>query len=119
MNAGNEFEQELIRCLPRMLATATRILRDPAEAQDAVQDASLSAFRNFDSFDQRGELAGWLHRIVVNASLMRLRKRKSLAEDQVDELQPQYDQYGVLMADSAWRDVTPETGWHERKPAIS
>jgi len=60
----------------RMVAAAARILKDEHEAEDAVQDAYLQAIRHLDQFDCRARLSTWLHRVVVNAALMRLRARQ-------------------------------------------
>ena len=59
----------------RLWAVALRTMSDPEEAGDALQDAMLSAFRR--AGDYRGDAAvtTWLHRIVVNACLDRLRRR--------------------------------------------
>jgi RNA polymerase sigma-70 factor (ECF subfamily) len=59
-----------------MLGLARRILADDHEAEDAVQDACLSAFRSVGAFHGDSTLSTWLHRIVVNAALMRLRSRR-------------------------------------------
>lgn len=107
--SSDTFETAVRKNLPRMLATATRILRDPVEAGDAVQDACLQAHRNLDQFEGRSDIGTWLHRIAVNAALARLRKRKSLREEGLDEHLPEYDQYGVLLGDPNWREVTPES----------
>ncbi len=64
----------------RMESVATRLLRDPDEAQDAVQDALVSAWRRIDGFRGDAALSTWLHQIVVNASLMRLRSRRRRRE---------------------------------------
>jgi RNA polymerase sigma-70 factor (ECF subfamily) len=63
-------------CRPRLLAAAGRILRDHGEAEDAVQDALLSALRSLHRFRGEAQLSSWLHRITVNAALMRLRARR-------------------------------------------
>src|SRR5262249_12218934 len=57
-----------------------RILLNPQDAEDAVQDCLLSAFRNLNQFDGRARFSTWLHRIAINSSLMRLRKRKCRRE---------------------------------------
>jgi RNA polymerase sigma-70 factor (ECF subfamily) len=62
---------------PRFLALAYSILRNREDAEDAVQEAFVSAHRNFQFFEGRSALATWLTRIAVNASLILLRKRKS------------------------------------------
>jgi RNA polymerase sigma-70 factor (ECF subfamily) len=59
---------------------AFRILSNPHDAEDAVQDSLLCAFRNLNQFDGRARFSTWLHRIVINSSLMRLRKRKCRRE---------------------------------------
>lgn len=55
---------------------ARSILKDDAEAEDAVQDAYLAAFRNIGSFRGDAKLSTWLARIVINEAYGRLRKRK-------------------------------------------
>lgn len=60
----------------QMWALALRTTRDPEMAADAVQEAFIAAFRNADSFRGEAAVTTWLHRIVVNASLDRLRRVK-------------------------------------------
>lgn len=60
--------------------TARSILRDEAEAEDAVQEAYLSAYRAIGGFRDEAKLSTWLVRIVANEALARLRKRKRRAE---------------------------------------
>jgi len=74
----------------RMLAVARRFLRQEQDARDAVQDAFISAFRGLDGFSGSSRLSTWLHRIVVNAALMRIRSRKRHREDSIEELLPTF-----------------------------
>jgi RNA polymerase sigma-70 factor, ECF subfamily len=68
---------ELMRRYNRRLYRTTRsILRDDQEAEDALQDAWLSAFRNFASFRGEASMATWLTRIAVNAALARRRQQQ-------------------------------------------
>lgn len=69
----------------RMWAVALRTLRDPEEAADAVQDAALSAFRRADSYRGDAAVTTWLHRIVVNACLDRVRRRSARPVDLVSD----------------------------------
>lgn len=62
----------------RMWGVALRICRDPELAADSVQDGFLAAFRRADSFRGEAAVTTWLHRIVVNACLDRLRKHAPL-----------------------------------------
>src|SRR5579862_19379 len=59
----------------RLWAVALRTVCDPEEAADALQDAMVSAFRRAGDFRGDSAVTTWLHRIVVNASLDRLRRR--------------------------------------------
>jgi RNA polymerase sigma-70 factor (ECF subfamily) len=74
----------------RLLAVARRMLRSDEDAKDAVQDAFLSAFRALDSFQADARLSTWLHRIVVNACLMKLRTRRRKPEESIEELLPTF-----------------------------
>lgn len=102
MRAGDDraFERLVREYVGPLHAVALRLLQNPADADDAVQEAFLSAFRNFDRFRQDARLGTWLHRIVVNAALGRLRKRKRRADlaaaDIVDvnELLPRFQPNG-------------------------
>nr|WP_109472873.1 RNA polymerase sigma factor SigM [Ornithinimicrobium cavernae] len=64
----------------RMWAVALRTARDPELAADAVQDGFINAFRRADSFRGDSAVTTWLHRIVVNACLDRLRRIKPTAD---------------------------------------
>lgn len=57
---------------------ALRMLGDPYEAEDIVQETFLNAFRTIDSFEGRSSLGTWLYRIAYNAALMRLRQKQPL-----------------------------------------
>lgn len=64
-----------LRHRERLWAVAIRTLSDPEEAADAVQDAMISAFRRAGSFRGESAVTTWLHRIVINACLDRMRRR--------------------------------------------
>ena len=53
-----------------------RVLRNEEDAEDALQDAFLSAFRNLGRFEGKSTFSTWLYRVAMNAALMRLRKRR-------------------------------------------
>jgi RNA polymerase sigma-70 factor, ECF subfamily len=78
----------------RMLAVARRLLRDQRDAEDAVQDAFISAFRALPRFSRESRLSTWLHRIVVNASLMKLRSAKRRPEVEIETLLPAFQEDG-------------------------
>lgn len=72
---GDAFAEIVRRHRDRLWAVALRTTGNPEEASDALQDALISAYRRADSFRGDSAVTTWLHRIVVNASLDRLRRR--------------------------------------------
>jgi RNA polymerase sigma-70 factor, ECF subfamily len=88
--------EELVRAHGgRMLAVARRLLRNDEDARDAVQQAFFSAFAALSEFNGRCRLSTWLHRIVVNAALMKLRSRSRRPEEtSIDALLPQFAESG-------------------------
>ncbi len=93
----------------QMLSVARRFLRNEDHAQDAVQDAFLSAFNALAAFDGRSKLSTWLHRIVVNAALMKLRTRKRHPEQSIEALLPTFQADGHQQSPAArWKD-SPES----------
>jgi len=58
-------------------SVAYRMLRNVEDAEDAVQEAFISAYRAFSTFKGQSKLSTWLYRIVVNACLMKIRKEKA------------------------------------------
>jgi RNA polymerase sigma-70 factor, ECF subfamily len=69
------FGELFLRHRDRLWAVALRTVCDPEEAADALQDAMISAFRRAGDFRGDSAVTTWLHRIVVNACLDRLRRR--------------------------------------------
>src|SRR6201981_4267883 len=62
-----------------LFQTALRVLGNNEDAEDALQDGLLSAYRNIKRFEGRSQFSTWLTRIVINAALMRRRSAKSRA----------------------------------------
>jgi len=60
----------------RLFRVARTILKDEAEAEDALQEAYLEAYRHIRDFRGSAQIATWLTRIVINQALMRVRKQK-------------------------------------------
>jgi RNA polymerase sigma-70 factor (ECF subfamily) len=96
LRAGDETAyEELVRSETRhLLAVARRLLRNEEDAQDAVQQAFLSAFRALPAFNGQSRLATWLHRIVTNAALMKIRTRGRRPEDSIEDLLPSFIEDG-------------------------
>lgn len=83
--------EQLVRDESRhLLAVARRILRNDQDAEDAVQQAFLSAFRALPTFKGDCRLTTWLHRIVTNAALMKLRAKSHRPEESIEHLLPRF-----------------------------
>jgi RNA polymerase sigma-70 factor, ECF subfamily len=70
-----EFDDLATRLLPSFHRLAMRVLRNTDAAEDAVQDALLSAFKNIARFEGRAQMSTWLMAITANAARMKLRRR--------------------------------------------
>lgn len=103
--------EELVRAnAGRMLALARRFLRSEEDRADAVQEAFLCAFRAIDTFEGQSSLATWLHRIVVNACLMKLRRQSHDRSVSIDDLLPTFDETG--------HHTRPVCDWSVQAPAL-
>ena len=78
----------------QMLLVASRLLRSQEDRIDAVQECFLSALQAIGKFEGKSTLGTWLHRIVVNACLMKLRARTHGVQASIDGLLPQFDESG-------------------------
>jgi RNA polymerase sigma-70 factor, ECF subfamily len=72
---GEELDEVLARYLPRFYRYALRYLGNAADAEDAVQDAVVSAYRHLAQFRQEAQISTWLVAIVLNSARMQLRRR--------------------------------------------
>ena len=88
------FEQLVRSYGGRLLAVTRRILHDEEDARDAVQDAFISAFKARAEFHADARVSTWLHRIAVNAALMRLRKKRRTPETSIDDVLPAFNDVG-------------------------
>ena len=102
------FEALVRRYMARLLSVARRFLKNEEDARDAVQDAFVSAFRGIDGFQSGSKLSTWLHRIVVNAALMKLRTRRRHPEEGIDELLPRFQPDGHQVEESADWNLSAE-----------
>ena len=105
LQAGEEWAYEALVSLfgGRLLAVARRMMRNEEDARDVVQVTYLNAFRAIRGFEATSRLSTWLHRIAVNAALMKLRSRSRKPEEPIDRLLPRFDDEG--------RHVEPCSDW--------
>jgi RNA polymerase sigma-70 factor (ECF subfamily) len=108
LRAGDESACEaLVRQYSvRLFAVARRLLREEDQAREALHEGFIAAFRALPAFRGDCRLSTWLHRIVVNAALMKLRTRRRRRETSIDDLLPGYQPDGHHQATfRAWPDV--------------
>jgi RNA polymerase sigma-70 factor, ECF subfamily len=106
------FDQLLASQRARAMAAAVRVLHNPDDAEDAVQDAFLKIWRCLPSFAGRSSFATWVHRIVVNASLDFMRKQA--ARPELVERPEQKDDVAMTAVEPV-HDQTPESELGDRE----
>jgi RNA polymerase sigma-70 factor (ECF subfamily) len=96
LRAGKDdaFEYIVRAYSPRLMAVLQRMLASPDDAADALQEAFIQAFRNIGRFEGHAKLSTWLHRIAVNAALMKLRSKKRRPEASIEDLLPRFNDNG-------------------------
>src|SRR6202051_1467147 len=65
--------------------TALRVLGNPEDAEEALQEGLLSAYRNLPRFERRSQFSTWLTRMVINAALMRRRSKRARPAVSLDD----------------------------------
>ena len=93
----------------RLLSVARRFLGNNEDAQDAVQDAFIRAYKAIHTFEARAQLHTWLHRILVNTALMKLRERRRRPTESIEDLLPTFTNDGHrAVASRDWSDAVLE-----------
>jgi RNA polymerase sigma-70 factor, ECF subfamily len=87
---GDEFAQALVAELPRLVRLASRLVRDPDQAEDCAQETMIGAWRRRDQLRDRAALGGWLRRSLVNRIIDRSRAR--------------HDELDIDAVEADWRD---------------
>jgi len=106
------FEELVARYDRKLFRIACQILHNPDDAQDVVQDTFIKVFQNLGQFRADSKFSTWLYRIVVNQSLMELRKQRGRPSTTI-ELSNEGDEEGQLPIDfSDWRP-NPEEQYKE------
>jgi RNA polymerase sigma-70 factor (ECF subfamily) len=93
------FEELVNRYEDKLYRLAMRFVRNETDAQEILQEAFLSAWRNLPTFEGRAQFGSWMYRVTVNAALMLLRSRNRHPEVTVDDIEP-----------SALNDAVAESG---------
>ena len=105
------FETLVRRHAAPLLRLARRFFGNEEDARDALQDAMLAVHRSIGSFAGNAMLSTWLHRVVVNACLMKLRaQRRRPEESTIDPLLPSFRDDG--------HQVEPSVPWTETAESL-
>jgi RNA polymerase sigma-70 factor, ECF subfamily len=100
--------QILAAARPRMLAVAMRVVHNADDAEDVVQESLLKVCRSLTRFEGRSAFGTWLHRIVVNTALDRLRRPEARRDSSLDAPDSRSDSEGQPRAETV-RAVDEET----------
>jgi RNA polymerase sigma-70 factor, ECF subfamily len=92
---GTAFDMLVRRHTPRMYRVALRVVGEPADAEDVVQDAWISAWRALPRFRGDSAPSTWLYRVVINAALGLLRRQRPVVPLDTETVQ------GMLVVDEA------------------
>jgi len=85
------FETEAMQYAPQLYSAALRMTRNPADAEDVVQETFLKAYRAYDSYTEGTNLKAWLYRILTNTYINKYRKQQRRpSEVELGELQDLY-----------------------------
>jgi RNA polymerase sigma-70 factor (ECF subfamily) len=105
----SRFQEEALPLLDSLYAGALRMTRNPADAEDLVQETMLRAYRSFDRFEPGTNLKAWLFRILTNAYINVYRKRQrepqKVSQDEVED----FDLYQELKDHDPQFSATPES----------
>ena len=70
------FEEDAMQFAPQLYSAALRMTRNPADAEDVVQETFLKAYRGYHTFQEGTNLKAWLYRILTNTYINRYRKQQ-------------------------------------------
>ena len=107
------FERDVLPLLPSLYGAALRMTRNPADAEDLVQDTYLRAFRGFAGFQEGTNLKAWLYRILTNSFINTYRKKQRQPQtvDGPDDIEEWYlfDRLGSRNVESSAEDEVLES----------
>lgn len=108
------YEQLIEQYADAVYRTAYRLLQNPHDAEDAMQETFLTVYLRINEFESKARLSSWLYRIVTNKSLDILRKHKRKTDAATDFIEDLGENAAELMADQS--ALLPED-WAERSEA--
>src|SRR2546421_12039338 len=95
------FERDVLPLLPSLYGTALRLTRNPADAEDLIQETYLRAYRGFAGFAEGTNLKAWLYRILTNTFINSYRKRQREPVTVLEEEIPDWYLYGTEQSEAS------------------
>ena len=95
------FERDAMPLMPQLYSAALRLTRNPADAEDLVQEAYLRAYRGFAGFTPGTNLKAWLYRILTNTFINNYRKKQRQPVTVLEDEIPDWYLYDHLANDAA------------------
>jgi RNA polymerase sigma-70 factor (ECF subfamily) len=108
------FQRDVVPLLSGMYSSALRMTRNPADAEDLVQETFLRAYRGFGGFQEGTNLKAWLYRILTNTFINTYRKRQREPQTVPDDDVEDWYLYDRLAAQSS--EASAETTVLESMP---
>lgn len=107
LQAGDEpaFEAIFNKYSPKLYSVAQRILREPADAEEVIQEVFLTVFRKAETFQGHSQFSTWLYRLTVNEALGKIRRSKNKQKEVV------YEEFLPKFADDGHHAVRPVIDW--------
>lgn len=100
------FEALFARYVSRVYGQAIKLMRNPEEAQEVVQEVFLTVYNKVGTFRGKAAFSTWLYRLTANAAITRLRKRKRRSEAPLDDYLPRFQEDGhhLIRPVADWSD---------------
>ena len=102
------FERLIAQHGAMLYRVALRLMGQPEEAEEVLQETLLTVYEKIHTFDERSALTTWLYRIVVNTALMRLRAKARVPEELLDTVGPHFTEVGEHAREEAEWALPPE-----------
>ncbi len=106
-----DFEKDAMQYAPQLYSAALRMTRNPADAEDVLQETYLKAYRAYHTFQEGTNLKAWLYRILTNTYINRYRKKmRRPAEVDLGEVEDLYlyRRIGAVASGEAARSAEEE-----------
>lgn len=111
------YEMLVTRYSDKVYSLASRMTRNPEDAEEVLQDVFITVYRKIKSFEGKSSFSSWLYRVAVNASLMKIRKRKQDRSISMEEAMPD-DQNSLLLRSHEEDELDHQTLRNEVREAL-